>query len=396
MKITRRHFTTGLGTAAIAAPAIIRTARGASEPIRIGYPASLTGALSAGGIGFHLGAQFVVDEANAAGGVHGRQVELVTRDTQGDPTKAVNAVQEMISQDKVDAIWGPCNSGEALATTPIIARFKMPNVHPCVVDSLIDLTKYPTAFRTNASNTQWIDDVHNYCVDIMKAQKVGVVGDADGYGSAAVDASVKGFEKGGVAVVYRADIPTTQQDLMPDMIRMKDAGAQAIAVWSISIGTLSRLMNARDSLNWDVALVGNPAMGSKAIPPLLTKPQNWEKVYVIGYKNASIDNAGKLPPRTQQFVQRVNEKHPGNDTLLYWLLGGADGAQLVIDAVQHTNSTHPEALVEYWNHLSSFPGLLGTLRFSPTDHNGFQTDELVMSQANSQKDGIFTFAPGYH
>uniref|UniRef100_UPI0038F7DB7E ABC transporter substrate-binding protein n=1 Tax=Streptomyces turgidiscabies TaxID=85558 RepID=UPI0038F7DB7E len=82
-------------------------------------------------------------KVTGAGGVKGRKIELVMRDTQGDPTKAVNATQELISQAKVHAIWGPLNSGEALATTPIMARAKMPDLHPCVVETLIDPVKYP-------------------------------------------------------------------------------------------------------------------------------------------------------------------------------------------------------------------------------------------------------------
>ncbi len=90
----------------------------------------MTGPSSAPTVGFNRGVVFAVEAINGAGGVKGRKVELVTRDTQGDPTKAVNATQEMISQAKVHAIWGPTNSGESLAVTPIMARAKMPNIHP--------------------------------------------------------------------------------------------------------------------------------------------------------------------------------------------------------------------------------------------------------------------------
>ena len=143
-----------LGAAPFPRPALAQT-----SPILIGWLAALTGPSSAPAIGFDRGVRFAVDEINAAGGVKGRKIELVTRDTQGDPTKAVNAAQDMISRQKVHAIWGPTNSGEALATTPIMARAKMPNMHPCVVDSLIDPAKYPNAFRIAPSNSQWDDAV---------------------------------------------------------------------------------------------------------------------------------------------------------------------------------------------------------------------------------------------
>ena len=63
-----------------------------------------------------------VEEINKAGGILGRPIELLTRDTAGDPTKAVNFAQQLAFSDKVQFVIGPVNSGEGLAATPIIAR----------------------------------------------------------------------------------------------------------------------------------------------------------------------------------------------------------------------------------------------------------------------------------
>ncbi|MBV8926746.1 MAG: ABC transporter substrate-binding protein, partial [Bradyrhizobium sp.] len=158
-----------MGAASFSFPA---SAMAQSETIKIGCLAAITGPASAPTQGFNRGVNFAVEAINGAGGVKGRKIELVMRDTQGDPTKAVNATQEMISQQKVHAIWGPLNSGEALATTPIMARAKMPNIHPCVVDSLIDPAKYPNAFRIAPSNTQWDDAVRSYCLKVLKVKRV--------------------------------------------------------------------------------------------------------------------------------------------------------------------------------------------------------------------------------
>src|ERR1700749_323280 len=217
----------GAATFSFPAPAIAQ-----SEAIKIGCLAAITGPASAPTQGFNRGVNFAVEAINAAGGVKGRKIEVVMRDTQGDPTKAVNATQEMISQLKVHAIWGPVNSGEALATTPIMARAKMPDLHPCVVESLIDPAKYPNAFRTAPSNTQWDDAVRDYCLNVLKVKKVAVIGDTTGYGVTAVGASVAAFKKDGAEVVYQANIDTTQPDMTPDMLRMKNAGNEAIVVWT--------------------------------------------------------------------------------------------------------------------------------------------------------------------
>ena len=115
----RRALIAALAAAGMAASA-------AAADIKIGAAEALSGPAGQYGQSIKNGFQLAVDEINAAGGVKGRKLEIVMRDTQGDPTKAVNATQELISQAKVHAIWGPVNSGEALATTPISIVRKSP------------------------------------------------------------------------------------------------------------------------------------------------------------------------------------------------------------------------------------------------------------------------------
>src|SRR5476651_208558 len=356
----------------------------------------MTGASSAPAIGFDRGVKYAAETINAAGGVKGRKIEILTRDTQGDPTKAVNATQEMISALKVHAIWGPTNSGESLAVTPIMARAKMPNIHPCVVDSLIDATKFPNAFRLAPSNTQWDDAVRGYCLKILKVKKVAVIGDTTGYGVAALNASVAGLKKDGADVVYQANIDATQPDMTPDMLRAKNAGAEAIVVWSVSTGMEARMFNTRAGMNWDVPFVGHPSMSSGEIAGLVEKPANWKKVYAIGYKSCSYDAAGKLPPKSQDLVDRLLKANVViSDTLLWWIAGGIDAIELIAKGVAESGSTDSEGIVKYWNTLSKYPGYFGDYTFTPTQHNGYPTDEIVMSEASTAKNGTFALAPGY-
>src|ERR1700678_263760 len=397
MAVSRRQLLLGsvgaLGTTTFSFP---RPAVAASEPIKIGFLAAMTGPSSAPTIGFNRGVIFAVDAINAAGGVKGRMLEVITRDTQGDPTKAVNATQELISQAKVHAIWGPFNSGEALATTPIMARAKMPQVHPCVVETLIDTTKFPNAFRVAPSISQWDDATRNYCLNILKAKKVAVIGDTTGYGVTALGASVAAFKKDGADVVYQANIDATQPDMTPDMLRAKNAGAEVIVVWSVSTGMEARMFNTRAAMNWDVPFVGHPSMASGELAGLVEKPSNWKKVYAIGYKSCSYDAAGKLPAKSEDLVARLLKANVAiNDTLLWGVAGGIDAIGLIAKAAQEAGSTSSEGIVKYWNTLSKYPGYFGTYTFTPTQHNGYPTDEIVMSEASTARNGTFAVAPGY-
>jgi branched-chain amino acid transport system substrate-binding protein len=397
MAISRRDLLLGsAGAVGAATFSFPKPAIAQSEPIKIGWLAAMTGPSSAPTIGFNRGVLFAVEAINSAGGVKGRKIEVITRDTQGDPTKAVNATQELISQAKVHAIWGPVNSGEALATTPIMARARMPDIHPCVVESLIDTTKFPNAFRMAPSNSQWDDAVRNYCLNVLKVKKIAVIGDTTGYGVTAVGASVAAFKRDGADVVYQANIDATQPDMTPDMLRARNAGAEVIVVWSVTTGMEARMFNTRAAMNWDVSFAGHPSLASGEIAGLVEKPENWKKVYAIGYKSVSYDAAGKLPAKTQDLVDRLAKANVAmNDTLMWWIAGGIDAIELIAKAVAESGSTEGEGIVKYWNTLSKYPGYFGDYTFTPTQHNGYPTDEIVMSEASTAKNGTFALAPGY-
>ena len=152
----------------------------AQDPIRIGWLSSLTGALSSAAIAENQGVQFAVDEINAGGGINGRKLELITRDTGGEPTKAVNFAKQLAFVDKVDIIIGPVNSGESLATVPIVAKAGIPNLIIGSIDELTDAQKFPRAFRAINTNTQWIEGANEYAIKVLKKKKVAMIGDTVG------------------------------------------------------------------------------------------------------------------------------------------------------------------------------------------------------------------------
>jgi branched-chain amino acid transport system substrate-binding protein len=131
MSMNRRQILSGataVGALSLAS-SLPKPAFAQKAPIKIGYLPALTGPSSSTGVGINRGAMLAVEAINKAGGVNGSPIELIVRDTQSDPTKAVNAVAELTKREKVALIWGPLNSGEALAATPLIARDKVPMLH---------------------------------------------------------------------------------------------------------------------------------------------------------------------------------------------------------------------------------------------------------------------------
>src|SRR2546421_8076397 len=335
MALTRRQALKTAG-AAVAAAGIARPAIAQKDPILIGYLPALTGPSSSTGIGINRGVQMAVEEINRGGGVGGRQIELISRDTQSDPTKAVNGAAELTRGHKVSVMFGPINSGEAIPVVPQLAKANVPQLHPCWVDQLADAKKYPLCFRNGPTNQQIGGAANRYVVEVLKKKKVAVISDTTGYGTASVNAYVPMLKGIGADVVYQGNVDAANPDLKPELLRMQSAGAEAIMPWSVNAGFLSRIINTRAAMGWDLPIVGQTTLGSGQTKALLEKPEYWEKVYPNNFRPVCYDANGKLPPRTAAFVERLRAaKVDMSDTLLWWIALGYDTPMLIRDAINN-------------------------------------------------------------
>jgi branched-chain amino acid transport system substrate-binding protein len=121
--IGRRRLLQGAGAAGLvsglAMPAIAQ-----STPIRVGWIAAVTGVFASNAQAQDWGFHTMVQDLNDAGGVDGRKLEIVMRDSAADPSKAVSFAKELVYNDKVDVVCGPINSGEVLPTLGVVSGAK--------------------------------------------------------------------------------------------------------------------------------------------------------------------------------------------------------------------------------------------------------------------------------
>jgi branched-chain amino acid transport system substrate-binding protein len=393
MRFTRRQALATAGAAL--ASTLAKPAIAAKEPILVGYLPALTGPSSSTGIGINRGVELAVKEINAAGGIDGRQIELVVRDTQSDPTKAVNGAAELAHGQKVSVVFGPLNSGETLAVVPLLARANVPELHTCFVDTLTDPKKYPMCFRNACTNQQVGAAANRYVVDVLKCKKVAVISDTTGYGTASVNAYVPMLKEKGAEIVYQGNVDAANPDLTAEILRMRSSGAEAIMPWSVNPGFLSRIINTRGQMGWDVPIVGQTTLGSGQTAALLEKPEYWAKVYPNNFKPVCYSADGKLNDRTNAFLDRLKSaKIDFNDTLLWWVAVGYDSPMLIAEAMKNSGP-EPAKIVSYFNSLKDFAGVFGDISFTPDRHDGYRDEDNVMVEANSLKNGAFKIAPGY-
>lgn len=140
--------------AAYIAAGLVPLAAAAENTIKIGFPMPLSGPASVYGVPVVKGAEMAVQEINAKGGVLGRKLQLLERDSKASADEAVRLARELIIKDNVDFLIGTLTSAEAPAVSTIAKENKMVFIAP--TSKTVQLTSpanlHPYIFRV-ASNT---------------------------------------------------------------------------------------------------------------------------------------------------------------------------------------------------------------------------------------------------
>src|SRR4029079_7381729 len=111
-----------------------------AQEIKLGFNGDLSASPSAlSGQAATLGLQAAIDDINAAGGVLGRKLTVVVRDDLSQPPKSIQNMSDLIDNEKVVAVLGPTNSGNALAWKHIPNQKKNPSIG--CIGSATDITK---------------------------------------------------------------------------------------------------------------------------------------------------------------------------------------------------------------------------------------------------------------
>ncbi len=378
---------------AVTACCSIAAAAHAQEAVKIGWLSSLTGPLSSAAIAENQGVVFAVAEINKAGGILGRPVELLTRDTAGDPVKAVNLAQQLVFSDKVQFVIGPVNSGEALAVVPVLNRAGIPNIVIGSLDELTSPQKYPLAFRTINTNTQWILAANDYALNVLHGRKVAIIGDTSGYGTSSAKTAEALLRKAGVTPVYSVLIDANKTDLTDEMTKARAAGADIVMPWSSATGLCARILNTRGDMGWDVPVVGHPSLMALPVKALLNKPGYWRNTFAAGYTSTTFMD-GKLPPRTQALMDAVKPSLGGEIGFTFWWVTlGYDSMKLIAYAAGKANSLDPQRIKDVLEHTAGLEGVYGTYAWSAADHNGFPDSGMAMDSADTFQEGSYQAAP---
>ncbi len=197
-------------------------------PIVIAWLADYSGPLAEYGLEMGNGAQLAVDHINAAGGLLGRQVVLVTGDTNTDPTRAVEEARRLVEVEGAVAIAGPVASSTTLPVgESICGPLQVPCVTPAATSPQLSLADDDGfLFRATLSDAAQGPVLAQLAVD-QGYQRVGVLYRDDPYGQGLAEAFEASFSGDANLVSYQ---PTAQPSYLAELQRAAEDDAEALVV----------------------------------------------------------------------------------------------------------------------------------------------------------------------
>jgi branched-chain amino acid transport system substrate-binding protein len=331
-----------VGLALAAPPAV------AQKPIRVGYPVILSGPGALIGEPSLKGAQMYVEEINAKGGVLGRKIELVVRDTKGNADEAVRVARDLILRENVDFLVGTLTSAEGPAVSPVAKENKIVFVVPVVkTDQLVaPANLHPYVFRTASNTTIEGRSAAEIMAKWTHVKRVATMSQDYAFGQDVTRAFVAHLKK------LRPDIEIVDQqwpklgeaDYTPfiNAQMAKKPDAVFTSLWGghfVTFVKQAKPLKYFDSVKNNVVAAGEAG----AIETAKAAGDDYPLGVVANAYDAFNWDAG--PPAHKEYIQRLRvytkEEQPGS-----WPITGYMGMQVLTAAIQKANSTDSEKVAK--------------------------------------------------
>jgi len=366
-------FTLFTGCASKSSSASAPGSSASKDPIRIGLAAALTTDLNMGDTLVLDGTKMAVDEINAKGGIMGRQIKTITEDSANNNTGAINAVNRLINQDKVDVILGTSMSTQILAVKQLVTDAKMmmfgygSNVK-CTQD-------YPWFVRMRPSDKVAASAAVNYAVDVLKKKRVAITYVSDDFGVGAKDIMVKLLNDKNLKPVVVATYNGDAKDFSPVLLQIKQNNADIIIDFSHEqTSALLQVQNKKLGINLPVIL------SAAAVAPT-TRNMAGNDAIEGNYVVADCVLEGNSDAARKEFIAKYKAEF--NKEPDYHSITAYDAVYLYKQAVETAKSTKSEDVQKAVWQVRGFKGILGEYSF--TNNNGDGRTQLDIGQFKAGK-----------
>jgi branched-chain amino acid transport system substrate-binding protein len=364
-----------LGFSALSASAVEKA------PLKIGALLAVTGPAAFLGAPEARTLEMLVEELNAKGGIDGRKIQLVVKDTTGSPEKAVSFAKQLIEEEQVFAIIGPATSGETLQIKAIVEEAKALLISCAAAEKIVD----PVAAHVFnvAPKDRYAAEMIFRQMKKMGVKKFGLLSSNTGFGKAGKEQVEKGAAAAGLEIAANEVYDKAATDLTAEVTKLKAAGVDAILNWSIEPAQAIVIKNARQ-----IGLT-IPIFQSHGFANIQYARTAGAAAEGVMFPASRIVVADALPAKHPQKAvvmayKSAYEKKYKEDVSTF---GGHawDALHILVRAVQSAGLDREKVRTAIEN-MKGHVGTAGVFNYSPTDHNGLTIDAFAMLTV---KDGKF-------
>jgi len=322
-----------------------------STTIKIGEYASLTGDTATFGLSTHQGILLAVDEANAAGGINGKTITLVTEDDASKPDQAQSVVTKLITQDKVVAMLGEVASTRSKRGGSVCQQNNIPMITPSSTNPTV------TQIGSNVFRVCFTDDFQG-AVDAKFAhdqgyKKVAVFKDLKSdYSVGFSDVFAKEFTKLGGTITNTQSYQSGDTDFKAQLNSLKTGAPDAVLVpgYYTEMGTIGR--QAKD-VGLNVPLLGGDGWDSPDLVPGAGTTLEGS-FFADHYFSVELKE-----PATKTFIEAFKAKNGKDPDALAAL--GYDAAKVLLDAIKRAKTVDGPGIRDAIADTKDFPGVTGKI-----------------------------------
>lgn len=353
----------------------------AEDVIKVGEYASLTGKEAAFGQSSHNGTALAVDDLNAAGGVLGKKVRLITEDDQSQAGQPSIDVRKLITDDGVVAVLGEVASSRSLEAAPICQQYQIPMISPSSTNPKVTETG-DYIFRVCFIDPFQGTVMANFATKTLKLKTAAVLTDVTSDYSMGLAKFFKdSFAANGGKIVADEKYNGGDKDFSAQLTTIKAANPDGIFIpgYYTEVGLIA--IQARQ-LGLNIPLFGG---------------DGWESSSLVSIGGEALENTyfsthftpQDTTPAVQDFVKKYQAKYNATPDAMAAL--GYDSLMILADAIKRAGATSGPAVRDALAATRDFPGITGRITIDK-DRNASKP-AVILEVKNGQYHYVETIAP---
>ena len=351
----------------------------AGDKIVFGQSAAFEGPASALGLGMRTGLMAAFQEANDAGGVKGRRLELVTYDDGYEPAKAINNTNKLINEDRVFALIGEVGTPTSKAVQPISTKAAVPFIGPFTGAGFLRNAAHGNIVNVRATYDQETEAWIEYLTKDLKISRIAILYQDDSFGRVGLSGVKKAMKKRGLELVAEGTYKRNTVAVKSALLTIRKAKPQAVVMVGAYKPCAAFIKLAR-KIKMNAKFVNISFVGSKALAKELG--QDGEGVIVSQVVPLPSDTSLPVVAAYHKALKAHNPKaEPGFVSLEGYMVG-----RLVVQALAKIDGEITrKALMDTIMKIGTFDLGGVTLTYGPGDNQGM--DRVYMTEI--QADGSF-------